>query len=135
MSLQEFAPGAAARTGGRQFPYLASGRGSATPASRARFFATAPFAVVGRTDDGSVTAAMGGPFHAKAMGTLRTACGRPALSWVKLWDVPFSASLDSLCLECAEIARRVDLDGFEYDTALRRDGDEALPMAQERSRS
>jgi hypothetical protein len=96
----------AARKTGREFPYLGASDQTATPASRARFFVTAPMLrLVDPT--GSATLLEGGPFHAKEMGTLRTACGLIAHSWVKAWDVPFSVSLTPVCLECAAIARFV----------------------------
>jgi hypothetical protein len=56
---------------------------------------------------GSPTRLDGGPFHAKQMGTLLTACGLWADSWVKAWDVPFTSLLTPVCLECAAVARYV----------------------------
>jgi hypothetical protein len=92
------------RRSGREFPYLGTDGRPATPATRARFFATAPMLRIVDTDEAGVRLE-GGPFHAKQMGTLLTACGLNAQSWVKAWDVPFSATLTPVCLECAAIAR------------------------------
>lgn len=38
--------------------------------------------------------------HAKEMGTTVTACGRPAGTWRKLWDVPFPRAGRDVCEEC-----------------------------------
>jgi hypothetical protein len=92
------------RRTGRDFPYLGTNIQPATPATRARFFATAQMLRIVDGDDAGVRLE-GGPFHAKQMGTLLTACGLNAHSWVKAWEVPFSATLTPVCLECAAIAR------------------------------
>jgi hypothetical protein len=92
------------RRAGREFPYLGLNGRPATPATRARFFATAPMLRIVDGADAGVRLE-GGPFHAKQMGTLLTACGLNAHSWVKAWEVPFSVTLTPVCLECAAIAR------------------------------
>jgi hypothetical protein len=94
----------ASRRTGREFPYLGAPSQPVTPASRARFFVTAPMLRLTEAP-GSSTRLEGGPFHAKQMGTLLTACGLFAESWAKAWGVPFSASLTPVCLECAAVVR------------------------------
>jgi hypothetical protein len=94
------------RRSGREFPYLGTSGQPATPATRARFFATAPMLrIVDRDDSGA--SLEGGPFHAKQMGTLLTACGLNAHTWVKAWEVSFAVALTPVCLECAAIARHL----------------------------
>lgn len=98
---------------GREFPYLGASGQAATPVTRTRFFVTAPMLrIVSDTD--SSTRVEGGPFHAKEMGTLLTACGLTADSWTKAWDVPFSASLTPVCLECGAVTRYVARTDDEY---------------------
>ncbi|MDR7254285.1 hypothetical protein J2X46_003278 [Nocardioides sp. BE266] len=89
------------RPAGREFPWLGQ-RGIVPPAGTlATFFVTAPAARVGATSDGGL-AAEGGPFHAKRMGTSLTACGELAISWPKLWEVPFDAAGGPLCQGCVD---------------------------------
>jgi hypothetical protein len=94
------------RPTGREFPYLGATSQAATPATCSRLFVTTPMLRVVPAQDGS-SQIEGGPFHAKQMGTLLTACGQVADSWTKAWDVPFAVTLTPVCLECAAVARYV----------------------------
>ena len=58
------------------------------PTAHVRYFVTAPGATLNRRRGGNPAPA-GGPFHAKRMGTTRSACGQVTTSWKKLWEVPF----------------------------------------------
>jgi hypothetical protein len=40
--------------------------------------------------------------HAKRMGTTKTACGLPATSWRKFYDVPFPLPAGDNCTECLD---------------------------------
>lgn len=89
------------RPAGREFPRLGR-RGIVPPAvTLATFFVTAPGARMRATSDGGLVAE-GGPFHAKRMGTSVTACGELAISWPKLWDVPFDVAGGPRCQECVQ---------------------------------
>lgn len=86
------------RRTGRDFPQLGDCEGQVSLSTRVRFFVTAPGAHLALSDGSTQT--RGGPFHAKSMGTARTACGLDASSWKKLWDVPFSRTSGPLCQDC-----------------------------------
>lgn len=87
------------RPAGREFPQLGLRDRPPSPATRVRFFVTAPGARA--TFREGTAQAEGGPFHAKSMGTSLTACGMDSMSWKKLWDVPFSRAVGPLCQKCA----------------------------------
>jgi hypothetical protein len=89
-----------ARRPGREFPSLGRGSVHATAATRAEYFVTAPAIGMTIKDTSDVS---GGPFHAKAMGTLMTVCGLNTTSWPKLWAVPFNPRPRSACPSCAYI--------------------------------
>jgi hypothetical protein len=89
------------RCADREFPTLGDSTNEATDVSKSLYFATAPFARVILTQSGATP--YGGPFHAKTMGTSLTACGLNSTSWSKLWEIPFSASLSSVCPKCSHI--------------------------------
>lgn len=89
--------------GGRSLDCLESLK--PTPASRTTFFATSPFALL-ESSELRVGTPRGGPFHAKEMGTTTTACGQPSLSWPKLWEVPFSKAMGSVCSACVVAVER-----------------------------
>lgn len=88
------------RRTGRDFPQLGDPDGRVSTSTRVRFFVTAPGARVALCNGSTST--LGGPFHAKSMGTARTACGMDASSWKKLWDVPFSKNAGPLCHDCVQ---------------------------------
>jgi hypothetical protein len=69
----------------------------------ATYFVTGPNLRVARAVGGVAAAVSGGPFHAKTMGTPFTACGLPASSWTKLWDIPFAQSPRPVCAHCFDI--------------------------------
>jgi hypothetical protein len=75
-----------------------------------RFYVAGPFVRMATDTDGSRTV-IGGPFHAKEMGTNQTACGLGTESWVKVWEVPFADAPKAVCPECAAIARFLDGNG------------------------
>ena len=87
---------------GRDFPYLGDRNRRASAATRAHYFVTGPYATATTLSDGTTMAA-GGILHAKKMGTLCTACGVEAMSWPKLWDVPFRALGVGSCPACAQV--------------------------------
>jgi hypothetical protein len=89
-----------ARRSGGELPSLSRGTGQATAATRDDYFVTSP--CIGMSA-GDTPDASGGPLHAKAMGTLMTACGLNATSWPKLWTVPFFPLPKSACPSCAHI--------------------------------
>ena len=64
-------------------------------------YATSPFGRAVLTDDTLREA--GVKIHAKAMGTSVTLCGEPTLTWVKLFDLPFSEVLASKCEGCMDV--------------------------------
>jgi hypothetical protein len=43
--------------------------------------------------------------HAKEMGTLLAACGRPVHGWERLWDAAFPMRGTDACPECLEVVR------------------------------
>lgn len=86
---------------GRQFPPPGSEDQPVSVASRASWFITSPFAAVIAV--GNRAMLVGGPFHAKRMGTTRTACGLQADSWKKLWEVPYTAVAFPRCEKCDQV--------------------------------
>ena len=86
---------------GRDFPVLGTVTEPST-VTRAAYFVTGPNARAATTAGRSVDPTSG-PFHAKAMGTAVTACGLPAASWVKLWDVPFARAPQPTCRQCFDL--------------------------------
>lgn len=93
------------RRSGRPFPRLGLENSKPTPVSRTIFFATSPFALLESSELG-VPIPRGGPFHAKEMGTTTTVCGKSSLSWPKLWEVPFSKDMESVCSTCVVAVER-----------------------------
>ena len=73
----------------------------------ATYFVTGPNIRVARAVGGGAAAVTGGPFHAKTMGTPFTACGLPASSWTKLWDISFARAPQPTCPRCFDIVNEV----------------------------
>jgi hypothetical protein len=75
----------------------------ATATVAAPYFVTGPNVRAGRAAGGVAASISGGPYHAKTMGTPFTACGLPASSWTKLWDIPFASSPQPVCDRCFDV--------------------------------
>jgi hypothetical protein len=68
---------------------------------RRRWYVVSPYAV--RDRDGRWRPAPGRPSHAKEAGTALTACGLPASTWHRFWDVSFTRPGPEHCPACAEV--------------------------------
>lgn len=84
---------------GREFPTLGSASHPVSQTTQAQFFVTGPWV----TTATGVQAPPQEWIHAKRMGTTTTACGQSALSWTKLWHVPFDQDLERVCPACVAL--------------------------------
>lgn len=88
------------RSPGRDFPILGEGA-RATPASTQRWFVTA-HSVVMPWVAGAGAPRPSSTAHAKRMGAVVTACGLPAISWPKLYEVRFPLPAAVNCRRCLQ---------------------------------